>query len=70
MEEGFALEVKKCFITSRIFTITLDYHVNNRERIFQAESSKCTQDQRWEKGGELQPRECKWSVGFSKESGR
>ena len=62
--------VKKCFITSRILTITLDHYVNNRERIFQAESSKCTQAQRWEKGGELQPRECKWSVGSSKESGR
>ena len=42
MEEGFSLEVKKHFTISKKLMVTLDFHVNNRERIFQAERSKCT----------------------------
>lgn len=50
MEEGFALGVKNSFTTLRILTMSFDHHVNNRERIFQTESSKCTQAQSWERG--------------------
>lgn len=42
MEERFSLGVKKQFTISKKLMVTLDYHVNNRKRIFQAERSKYT----------------------------
>lgn len=50
MKEGSALGVKKSFATSRILMMSLDYPVSGRERIFQAERSKGTQTQKWERG--------------------
>lgn len=68
LDEGSALRVKKSFTKARILTMNLEYHVNNRERIFQAERSKYTETQRCEKGGELQPCEYEWIIGSSWES--